>query len=139
VGTGGRSRNGRRAARLRLVPRRRARARHTGLPAYDGTTFARDGVVFVSIGYRVGAEGFSVLEGAPRNLGLSDAAAGLRWVRSEIARFGGDPERITIAGESAGGALVAALLSRPDTATIPVAAIIQSGPLEAVTPERADA
>lgn len=107
------------------------------LPAYDGTTFARDGVVFVSIGYRVGAEGFSVLEGAPRNLGLSDAAAGLRWVRSEIARFGGDPERITIAGESAGGALVAALLSRPDTATIPVAAIIQSGPLEAVTPERA--
>ncbi|MBN9177123.1 MAG: carboxylesterase/lipase family protein [Microbacterium sp.] len=108
------------------------------LPAYDGTTFARDGIVFVSIGYRVGAEGFSVLEGAPRNLGLCDAAAGLVWVQTEIARFGGDPARITIVGESAGGALVAALLSRPDTATIPVAAIIQSGPLEAVAPVRAE-
>ncbi|MFV4913376.1 carboxylesterase family protein [Microbacterium lacticum] len=109
------------------------------LPAYDGTTFARDRVVFVSIAYRVGAEGFSVLEGAPRNLGLCDAAAGLVWVQREIARFGGDPARITIVGESAGGELVAALLARPDTAAIPVAAVIQSGPLEAVAPERAPA
>lgn len=107
------------------------------LPAYDGTTFARDGLVFVSVNYRLGAEGFSVLEGAPRNLGLSDAAAGLRWVQREIAAFGGDPERITIVGESAGGAIVAALLCRPDTAAIPRAAIIESGPLDAVTPERA--
>lgn len=107
------------------------------LPAYDGATFARDGLVFVSVNYRLGAEGFSVLEGAPRNLGLSDAAAGLRWVQREIAAFGGDPQRITIAGESAGGAIVAALLCRPDTAAIPRAAIIESGPLDAVTPERA--
>ncbi|WP_448239100.1 carboxylesterase family protein [Microbacterium paulum] len=81
------------------------------LPAYDGATFARDGVVFVSIAHRVGAEGFSVLDGAPRNLGLCDAAAGLLWVQREIARFGGDPARITIFGESAGGALVAAPLA----------------------------
>ena len=60
-----------------------------------------------------------MLEGAPRNLGLADAAAGLRWVQREIAAFGGDPARITIVGESAGGALVAALLCRPDTAAIP--------------------
>lgn len=108
------------------------------LPAYDGTAFARDGVVFVSIGYRLGAEGFSVLAGAPRNLGLSDAAAGLQWVTREIAAFGGDPERITIVGESAGGALVAALLSRPDTAGIPAAAIIESGPLDAAPLARAE-
>lgn len=107
------------------------------LPAYDGTTFARDGLVYVLVNHRVGAEGFSVLEGAPRNLGLSDAAAGLEWVRREIAAFGGDPERITIVGESAGGSLVAALLARPDTADIPVGAIIESGPLEAQTAERA--
>lgn len=107
------------------------------LPGYDGTAFARDGVVFVSVGHRVGAEGFSVLEGAARNLGLSDAAAGLRWVQREVAAFGGDPERITIFGESAGGALVAALLCRPDTAGIARAAIIQSGPLQASTPEHA--
>ncbi|WP_454150748.1 carboxylesterase family protein [Microbacterium lacticum] len=93
----------------------------------------------MSIAYRVGAEGFSVLEGAPCNLGLCDAAAGLVWVQREIARFGGDPARITIVGESAGGELIAALLARPDTAAIPVAAVIQSGPLEAVAPERAPA
>lgn len=103
----------------------------TALPDYDGTPFASDGIVFVSVGYRVGAEGFSVLDGAPRNLGLEDAAAGLRWVAHEIDRFGGDPARITIAGESAGGALVAALLSRDDTAPLVAGAIIQSGPLDA--------
>ncbi len=107
------------------------------LAAYDGSTFARDGVVFVSVGHRVGAEGFSVLDGAPRNLGLSDAAAGLQWVEREIAAFGGDPARITVMGESAGGALVAALLARDDTRSIPAGAIIQSGPLEAVTAARA--
>ncbi|GAA5032169.1 carboxylesterase/lipase family protein [Microbacterium fluvii] len=107
------------------------------LPLYDGTAFARDGVVFVSIAHRVGVEGFSVLEGAPLNLGLSDAAAGLRWVYDEIAAFGGDPARITIVGESAGGALVAALLARPDTAPLIARAVIESGPLVAETPERA--
>ncbi|MGN7859157.1 carboxylesterase/lipase family protein [Microbacterium sp. 22303] len=106
------------------------------LSMYDGTAFARDGVVFVSVGYRLGSEGFSVLEGAPRNLGLQDVAAALHWVRDEIAAFGGDPNRITLMGESAGGALVAALLSRPDTRALVRGAIVQSGPLEAQTPER---
>jgi len=106
-------------------------------PGYDGTTFARDGVVFVSANYRLGAEGFSVLDGAPANLGLLDAALALEWVHREVAAFGGDPARITIMGESAGGALVASLLARPTSRALVAGAIIQSGPLEAVAPEQA--
>lgn len=106
------------------------------LEIYDGTSFARDGVVFVSINYRLGAEGFSVIEGVPRNLGLEDVAAGLRWVRQEVSAFGGDPERITVMGESAGGSLVAALLARPDSRELVAGAIVQSGPTSAEHPEK---
>lgn len=101
------------------------------LPGYDGSSFARDGIVFVSVNYRLGAEGFSVLDGAPRNLGLRDVVAALEWTRREISAFGGDPARITVMGESAGGALVAALLARDDTRPMIARAIIQSGPLNA--------
>lgn len=104
---------------------------------YDGTTFARDGIVFVSANYRLGVEGFSVLDGVPRNLGLRDAAAALRWVSDEIRAFGGDPARITLMGESAGGALVAALVSEPRSRALVAGAIIQSGPLEAAEPDKA--
>lgn len=106
------------------------------LGIYDGRAFARDGVVFVSINYRLGAEGFSVLEGVPRNLGLEDVSAALRWVHREIAAFGGDPARITVMGESAGGSLVAALLARPDSRALVAGAIVQSGPTEAEAPEK---
>lgn len=105
------------------------------LKGYDGTTFARDGIVYVSINYRVGVEGFSVFDGVPRNLGLEDVAAAVRWVRAEIEAFGGDPDRITVFGESAGGSLVAALLSRPERELL-AGAIIQSGPLSANPPEK---
>lgn len=101
------------------------------LNIYDGSSFARDGVVFVSINYRLGAEGFSVLEGVPRNLGLEDVAEALRWVHRESSRFGGDPARITVMGESAGGSLVAALLARPDSRALISKAIVQSGPTSA--------
>ncbi|MBL3698185.1 para-nitrobenzyl esterase [Leucobacter luti] len=107
------------------------------LPGYDGTTFAKDGIVFVSVGYRLGAEGFSVLPDAPRNLGLRDAAAGLAWVHENISAFGGDPERITVMGESAGGAIAAALLSAPGSAPLIAGAIVQSGPLAVGSAERA--
>lgn len=106
-------------------------------PTYDGASFARDGVVFVSVNYRLGVEGFSVLEGAPMNLGLLDVARALEWVHAEIGAFGGDPARITLMGESAGGALVAALLARPASRALVAGAIIQSGPLEAVSPQKA--
>lgn len=99
---------------------------------YDGSTFARDGIVFVSANYRLGAEGFSVLDDAPLNLGLRDAQLALEWVHREVAAFGGDPTRVTLMGESAGGALVAALLARPASRALVTGAIIQSGPLDAV-------
>ena len=107
------------------------------IPIYDGTAFARAGIVFVSINYRLGAEGFSVLDGVPRNLGLRDAAAALDWVHREVAAFGGDPERITVMGESAGGAIVAALLAREESRTLIARAIIESGPLQAQTAKKA--
>lgn len=83
------------------------------VPLYDGTAFARHGVVFVGINYRVGVEGFAQLEGAPDNRGLADAIAALEWVRDEIAGFGGDRSNVTIFGQSAGGAMVSMLLASP--------------------------
>ncbi|MGK3947390.1 carboxylesterase/lipase family protein [Microbacterium sp. K2] len=107
------------------------------LPLYDGAGFARAGIVFASINYRLGSEGFSVLEGAPRNLGLQDAAAGLSWVHREIASFGGDPGQITAMGESAGGAIVAGLLANESSRAQIARAIIESGPLTAQTEKKA--
>jgi para-nitrobenzyl esterase len=107
------------------------------LPGYDGGTFARAGVVFVSLQYRVGQEGFAVLDDVPRNLGVLDQAAALRWVRREIDRFGGDPARVTAMGHSAGASTLTALLARPDAAELFDRVILQSGPLSAQTSEKA--
>ncbi|MFF0013976.1 carboxylesterase family protein [Streptomyces sp. NPDC005374] len=82
-------------------------------PWYDGRAFARDGVVTVTVGYRLGVDGFAVLDGVPPNLGLRDLLLALDWVQENIAAFGGDPDRVTVAGQSAGGAAVLALLSSP--------------------------
>ena len=101
------------------------------LPIYDGTTFARDGIVFVGVNYRLGSEGFSVLDGAEANLGLADQIAALRWVRRNIWSFGGDPSRVTVMGESAGAITIAALLALPDAASLFDRAIMQSGPPDA--------
>ncbi|MGW7446375.1 carboxylesterase/lipase family protein [Kitasatospora sp. NPDC054795] len=82
-----------------------------GDPLYDPTALATAGLVVVSINYRVGAEGFALLAGAPANRAFLDQIAALHWVRRNIARFGGDPARVTVAGQSAGAGSVAALLS----------------------------
>lgn len=100
------------------------------LDIYDGTAFARDGVVLVAVNYRLGAEGFSDLDGAPLNLGIADQLAALRWVQANIAAFGGDPSRVTVFGQSAGGGSVAALLAHPEAPSLMNRAIIQSGPLQ---------
>lgn len=80
-------------------------------PIYDGAAFARGGLVFVSLNHRLGAEGYAQLPGAPANRALLDQRAALAWVRREISAFGGDPERITIAGSSAGATAVLSLLT----------------------------
>jgi carboxylesterase type B len=80
-------------------------------PLYDGTTFARDGVVFVSPNYRLGVEGFGLLPDAPSNRGVLDLLLALEWVRDNVAAFGGDPDNVTVFGESAGAGLVLALLA----------------------------
>jgi len=94
---------------------------------YDGAAFARDGVVCVSINYRLAAEGFLFLDDGIANLGLLDQLAALRWVQDNIAAFGGDPARVTVAGESAGAMSVATLLSMPLAAGLFGQAIAQSG------------
>lgn len=97
------------------------------IPSYDGSAFARDGVVLVSVNYRLGAEGFLHLPDAPPNRGLLDQVAALRWVRDNIAAFGGDPDAVTVFGESAGGMSVGALLAMPSAAGLFRRAILQSG------------
>lgn len=96
-------------------------------PWYDGSRFARDGVVCVTINYRVGADGFLSLREGHANRGLLDQLAALRWVRDEIAAFGGDPDQVTIFGESAGAMSVATLLASPRARGLFSRAIAQSG------------
>jgi para-nitrobenzyl esterase len=96
-------------------------------PAYDGSRFARDGIVCVTINYRVGADGFLYLGDGNANLGLLDQVAALEWVQQNIAAFGGDPGNVTIFGESAGGMSVGTLLSMPCAEGLFRRAIAQSG------------
>ncbi|HMS76626.1 carboxylesterase/lipase family protein [Gordonia sp. (in: high G+C Gram-positive bacteria)] len=96
-------------------------------PSYDGSAFARDGVVLVSINYRLGTYGWLPVDGAPTNLGMRDQIAALRWVQDNIAAFGGDPANVTIFGESAGGMSVAGLLVCPAARGLFSKAIVQSG------------
>lgn len=104
-------------------------------PWYDGGAFARNGdVVVVTINYRLGLFGFlhlADLGGEPfaatGNLGILDQVAALRWVKENIAAFGGDPDNVTIFGESAGGMSVGALLAVPSARGLFHKAILQSG------------
>lgn len=82
-------------------------------PWYVGESFARDGVVTVTASYRLGFEGFGWVDGAVNNRGVLDWLAALEWVQRNIAAFGGDPARVTIAGQSAGASAVMCLLGMP--------------------------
>ncbi|WP_329065885.1 carboxylesterase/lipase family protein [Amycolatopsis sp. NBC_01480] len=105
---------------------------------YDGSAFARDGVVLVTVNYRVGIPGFLDLDGAPPNRGLLDVLAALGWVRDTIAVFGGDPGNVTVFGQSAGATLTGALLATPEAKGLFRRAIVQSGNgTGAFTPEQA--
>jgi para-nitrobenzyl esterase len=106
------------------------------ISAYDGSAFARDGVILVSVNYRLGALGFfahpaltkSAQAGEPLgNYALMDQIAALKWVRRNIKAFGGDPDKVTVFGESAGGQDTLALMSAPSAQGLFARAIVESG------------
>lgn len=99
----------------------------SAVPTYDGSSFARDGVVCVTINYRLGVDGFLFLGDGISNLGILDQIAALKWVQENIAAFGGDPGNVTIFGESAGAMSVGTLLSMPQAAGLFRRAIAESG------------
>lgn len=97
-------------------------------PHNDGATLAGSGAVVISMNYRVGLEGFAHITGAPDNRGILDQAAALRWVRDNVAAFGGDPGNVTVFGQSAGAGCIAALLAMPSAVGQFRRAIVQSLP-----------
>jgi para-nitrobenzyl esterase len=108
----------------------------SSLPVYDGTNFARGGVILVSINYRLGRLGVfahpaltaeDADSGRLGNYALMDQIAALEWVRRNIAAFGGDPNRVTIFGESAGGLSVNTLMVSPEARGLFQRAIAESG------------
>ncbi|HKT86021.1 MAG TPA: carboxylesterase family protein [Novosphingobium sp.] len=103
-------------------------------PSYDGARLAGRGVVVVSVNHRLGAFGFMDLSAvggsdyaASGNLGMTDIVLALRWVRDNIAQFGGDPDRVTIFGQSGGGGKVASLMAMPAAKGLFHRAIVMSG------------
>jgi para-nitrobenzyl esterase len=106
----------------------------TSAPLYDGSHFAQKGVVLVSIAYRVGPFGFLATPELSResghgsgNYGLLDQIAGLKWIRANIAHFGGDPRKVTLLGHSAGGFAVSMLAGSPLAKGLFRGAISESG------------
>jgi len=104
-------------------------------PLYSGAAFARDGVIFVNMNYRLGRLGFFAFPALTKehpeepkgNYGYLDQIAALRWVKRNIAAFGGDPDKVTLAGESAGGESVLVLAGSPMAKGLFRRAIVESG------------
>ena len=102
---------------------------------YDGKALAKEGIVYVTINYRVGVFGFmahpDLTAESPHqssgNYGLMDQIAALKWIKNNISAFGGDPEKVTIAGQSAGSMSVQSLVASPLTKGLFRGAIAQSG------------
>lgn len=102
----------------------------SGYPSLYGPEYLiRHGVLLVTVNYRVNIQGFLCLRTreAPGNAGLKDQVAALKWIRKNIAQFGGDPEQVTVFGESAGAASVSLHLLSPMSKGLFQRAIIQSG------------
>ncbi|HEX3791099.1 MAG TPA: carboxylesterase family protein [Pseudonocardiaceae bacterium] len=104
---------------------------------YDPSVLVRTGLAVVTLNYRVGFEGFGHVPGAPDNRGLLDQVAALRWVRENIAAFGGDPDNVTVAGESAGAGSVAVLAVMPSAAGLFRRGIAHSVPSEMMSADAA--
>jgi para-nitrobenzyl esterase len=115
-------------------------------PRYDGTQLAARGIVVVTLNHRLNALGFLAhpelsresRHGASGNYGMLDLVAALQWVRRNIGAFGGDPDKVTIAGESAGSEAVSALMASPLAKGLFARAIGESGAMFA-TPSRSPA
>ncbi len=111
-------------------------------PRYDGESMARKGIVTITVNYRLTIFGFfahpELTKESPHhssgNYGLLDQNAALHWVQQNIAAFGGDPKKVTIAGESAGSFSVSALMASPLSKNLIVGAIGESGSLLGLTP-----
>ncbi|WP_306553583.1 carboxylesterase/lipase family protein [Acidovorax sp.] len=112
-------------------------------PLYDGAAFARQGLVFVSLQYRLGMDGFMHFEsgddGAPANRGLLDQIAALQWVQDHIHAWGGDPAQVTVFGQSAGAGALACLLGMPASRGLFQRVILQSPSVACQTLEEAAA
>jgi para-nitrobenzyl esterase len=106
------------------------------MPVYNGTTLAKKGVVVVTPNYRLGALGFLAHpqldaespHNASGNYGIMDQQAALQWVQKNIDRFGGDPSRVTIFGQSAGAESVLVHVASPTSKGLFQQAIVESGP-----------
>lgn len=116
---------------------------YTAEMEFDGERLARRGVVVVSVNYRLGAIGFlshpeitAEAPDHPGNFGLLDQQAGLNWVKRNIANFGGDPDQITIAGQSAGGGSVMAQIGCEENFDIIKRAVVLSGMIEPADPDQ---
>lgn len=112
-------------------------------PLYDGSHLASHGdVIVVTINYRLGPFGFlhlsSVNESYSNNIGLLDQIAALKWVKENISFFGGNPENVTVFGESAGAMSIASLMAMPGAKGLFQKAIMQSGASETIPKERAN-
>jgi carboxylesterase type B len=112
---------------------------------YAGTHFAKEGVVLVTNNRRLGAEGYLYLSDhfdggvGPGNLGILDQIEVLRWVQENIEQFGGDPNNVTLFGESGGGAATQAVVATPESKGLVNRVILQSGGHAAQRPENASA
>ncbi|GGN10257.1 carboxylic ester hydrolase [Lentzea pudingi] len=112
-------------------------------PEYAGDVIASHGIVFVSCNYRLAEDGYGALEGIQHNRGLLDVVSALRWIHRNIARYGGDPYNVTVAGQSSGAQTVASLMVMPSAAGLFHRAIVHSlagrffTPREAVEVQRA--
>lgn len=96
---------------------------------YDGVSLAQQGIVNVVINYRLGALGFMASESMQGNYGVMDHIMALQWVQDNIAAFGGNPNKVTISGQSAGGESVGTIMTSPMTKGLYHAVIMQSNPL----------
>ncbi|WP_424447104.1 carboxylesterase/lipase family protein [Microbacterium arborescens] len=108
-------------------------------PWYDGGSFASAGIVVVTVSYRLGFDGFGLIPGAPTNRAVRDWIAALEWVRSNVSAFGGDPDDVTVAGQSAGGGAVLTLLGMPSAQPLFHRVLAISAALTNVPPARAAA